>query len=284
MTVEATEVYALGANPAETARLRRQSEELKREAMALLDEAGLRPGQAAIDLGCGPSGILDLLAAAVGPDGLVVGVDSDPSHVAVARNLAAARGLANTEVINADARRTGLAAGSFDLVHTRTLLVTIPQPAMVIAEMVRLARPGGWVACQEPDTEFSLCYPQLPAWDRLHDLFEASHVRFGADLRIGRRLPELFRDSGLEDVRVTVHAGSYPAGHSRRTLLPDLVRSLRPAILDLGLADEAELTELDAAVREHLADPRTLMMPHLLVAAMGRKPVRPGGTGSPRWA
>ena len=81
-------------------------------------------------------------------------------------SLAAAQGLANVEVINADARRTGLTAGAFDLVHTRTLLVTLPQPEAVVAEMVRLARPGGWVACQEPDVGCSLCYPQLPEWDR----------------------------------------------------------------------------------------------------------------------
>jgi len=43
-------------------------------------------------------------------------------------------------------------------------------------------------------------------------------------------------------------------------------------ILELGLSDEHELTELDDAVRAHLADPRTLMMPHLLVVARGRKP------------
>jgi hypothetical protein len=68
-----------------------------------------------------------------------------------------------------------------------------------------------------------------------------------------------------------VHAGCYPAGHSRRTLIPDLVRSLRPAILELGLCDERDLDGLDQEVRAHLADPRTLMMPHLLVSATGRK-------------
>ncbi len=69
------------------------------------------------------------------------------------------------------------------------------------------------------------------------------------------------------------HAGLYPAGHSRRTILPDLVRSLRPAIVELGLASERELTEIDQAVRQHLADPRTLVMSHLLIVARGRKPV-----------
>jgi ubiquinone/menaquinone biosynthesis C-methylase UbiE len=272
---DATEVYALGADTDETARLRRQSEELQPEArtlLARLRELGLRPGQTAIDLGCGPRGILDLLAEAVGPGGRVVGLDADQAHVAAARQYAVSRGFANVEVLAGDARHTGLPAESFDLVHTRTLLVTIPEPAEVVAEMVRLARPGGLVASQEADAEFSICYPPLPEWDRLWSLFQASFPRAGADLRLGRRLPELFREAGLADVGATVYASCYPAGHSRRTVIPDLVRSLHPVILGLGLAGERELADVDAAVRAHLADPRTLVMPHLLVTAWGRKP------------
>jgi SAM-dependent methyltransferase len=272
---DAAEVYALGADTDETARLRRQSEELQPEARALLGrlrELGLRPGQTAIDLGCGPRGILDLLAEAVGPDARVVGLDADHAHVAAARRYAFSRGFANVEVLAGDARHTRLPAESFDLVHTRTLLVTIPEPAEVVAEMVRLARPGGLVASQEPDADFSICYPPLPEWDRLWSLFRASFPRAGADLRLGRRLTELFRGAGLTDVGATVYASCYPAGHSRRTVIPDLVRSLHPVILSLGLAGERELADVDAAVRAHLADPRTLIMPHLLVTAWGRKP------------
>ena len=272
---DADGVYALGADTDETARLQRQSDELQPEARALLarlGELGLRPGQTALDLGCGPRGILDLLAEAVGPRGRVVGLDADPAHVTAARQYAFNQGLANVEVLAGDARHTGLPAESFDLVHTRTLLVTIPEPAEVVAEMARLARPGGLVASQEADAEFSICYPPLPEWDRLLALFRASFPRAGADLRLGRRLPELFRAAGLTDVGATVYAGSYPAGHSRRTVIPDLVRSLHPVILGLGLAGERELADVDAAVRAHLADPRTLMMPHLLVTAWGRKP------------
>jgi SAM-dependent methyltransferase len=272
---DAAGVYALGADTDETARLRRQSEELQPEARALLarlGELGLRPGQTALDLGCGPRGILDLLAETVGPGGRVIGLDADPAHVTAARQFAFSQGLANVEVLAGDARHTGLPAESFDLVHTRTLLVTIPEPAEVVAEMARLARPGGLVASQEADAEFSICHPPLPEWDRLLALFRASFPRAGADLRLGRRLPELFRQAGLTDVGATVYAGSYPAGHSRRTVIPDLVRSLHPVILGLGLAGEPELADVDAAVRAHLADPRTLMMPHLLVTAWGRKP------------
>jgi SAM-dependent methyltransferase len=271
-SLRATDVYALGQDPDESARLQRQSEELRPESVALLDRIGLAHGHSAIDLGCGPSGILDLLSAAVGPAGRVVGLDADPAHVALARRHALDRGLANVEVMAADARHTGLPCDAFDLVHARTLLVTIPEPAEVVAEMVRLARPGGWVASQEADTGFALCYPELPAWDRLRDLFRAGFERSGADLHTGRRLTEFYRRAGLEEVSVVVHAPAYPAGHSRRTILPDLVRSLRPTILELGLSDEPELADLDQAVRAHLADPRTLVLSHLLVVAWGRKP------------
>jgi SAM-dependent methyltransferase len=269
---DATEVYALGSNPAESARLRRQSDELRPQTADLLGRIGLAPGQSALDLGCGPSGILDLLSVAVFPGGRVTGLDADPAHTLLARQYASERGLANVEVVTADARHTGLPPDSFDLVHARTVLVTIPEPQDVLAEMVRLARPGGWVASQEPDIEGAFCYPPLPAWDRLREIFRAGFGRSGADLLIGRRLPELYRRAGLQDIEVVVHAPVYPAGHSRSTILPDLVRSLRPMILDLGLSDEPELTELDRAVREHLADPRTLALAHLLVVTWGRKP------------
>lgn len=269
---DATGLYALGSDAAESARLRQQSDELRPQSAELLSRIGLKPGQSAIDIGCGPSGILDLLSAAVSPGGRVMGLDANPAHTAMAARYAAERGMANVEVINADARRTGLATGSFDVVHARTLLITIPEPAEVLAEMVRLARPGGWLASQEPDVEQALCYPALPAWDRMREIFRAGFSRSGADLHIGRRLTELYRQAGLEDIEVAVHAPAYPAGHSRRTLLPDLVRSLRPVIFELGLSDEPELAELDRTVREHLADPRTLVMPHLLVVAWGRRP------------
>ncbi len=48
---------------------------------------------------------------------------------------------------------------------------------------------------------------------------------------------------------------------------------MRPQILALGLADQAELDELDAAARSHLTDPRTIALSGLLFLVWGRKPV-----------
>jgi hypothetical protein len=51
-------VYALGSSPGESERLLRQAEELASDSAALLERLGLRPGQHAVDLGCGPRGVL----------------------------------------------------------------------------------------------------------------------------------------------------------------------------------------------------------------------------------
>jgi ubiquinone/menaquinone biosynthesis C-methylase UbiE len=265
-------VYPLGSSLGESARLQRQAEELAVDSTALLHRVGLRPGHSAIDLGCGPRGILDMLAERVAPGGRVVGLDSDPAHAVMASEFVAARGLSGVEIITADARTTGLPSGCFDLVHARTLLVNLPEPAEAAAEMTRLARPGGWVASLEPDTEHALCYPPHPAFDRLRDIFTVAFRRNGADPWIGRRVPRLFRQAGLEQVEVEARVQMYPHGNSRRTIRLDLVQSMRPQVLEMGLAMPAELDELDAAARAHLDDPYTVVMSGLLFLTWGRKP------------
>jgi ubiquinone/menaquinone biosynthesis C-methylase UbiE len=270
---DASAVYALGSSQDESARLLRQADELAADSAALLDRAGLRPGQSAIDLGCGPRGILELLAERVAPDGRVVGLDADPAHAAMAAGFAAARELAGVKIMTGDAMRTGLPSGSFDLVHARTLLINVPEPAELVAEMVRLARPGGRVAALEPDCEYWMCYPPHPAYARLSEIFPVVFCRNGADHAIGRRVPELFREAGLEDVGVEARVQMYPPGNSRRTIRLDLVRSMRAQVLEMELAGEAELDELDAAARAHLADPHTVVVSALSFLAWGRKPV-----------
>ena len=266
-------IYALGSSPGESARLQRQADELASDSAALLDRAGLRPGQSVIDLGCGPRGILDTLAELVAPAGRVVGLDADPAHTAMAAGFAVRQGLSGVEIMTADARSTGLPSGSFDVVHARTLLVNLPDPAGVAAEMIRLARPGGRVASMEPDTEHSRCHPPHPAFDRLCEIFTVAFRRNGADPWIGRRVPELFRQAGLEDIQVEARVQMYPPGNSRRTTRPDLVRAMRPQVLEMGLASAAELDELDTAARAHIEDPDTVVISGLLFLTWGRKPL-----------
>ena len=135
--------YSLGVDDAERARLLAQCAMHRAEAELLLDRVGLRPGYGALDLGCGPLGVLDLLAERVGPAGQVVGIDREERYLVIARQELDARGLGGVTLVAADATGTDLEPASFDLVHERLVLNNVPRPDAVVAEMARLTRPGG---------------------------------------------------------------------------------------------------------------------------------------------
>ena len=269
---KATAIYALGSSHSESARLERQADELAMTAPRCWTGSACGQGTARSTSAAARAGSLSYWPHGYRPGGRVAGLDADPVHTAMAAEFAAGRGMGGVEIMTADARRTGLPSGSFDLVHARTLLVNVPQPVEVVAEMARLAKPGGWVASMEPDTEYAMCYPPHPAFTRICEIFPVVFGRNGADHTIGRRVPELFRQAGLADVGVEARVQMYPPGNSRRTIRLDLVRSMRAQVLDMGLAGEAELDELDASARAHLDDPRTIAVFGLLFLAWARKP------------
>ena len=220
--------YWLATGPAEVEHLAAQAEIYAPEADELLDRIGLADGASAIDAGCGVLGILPQLRARVGPAGRVVGLDLEPRLLALAAELAARRGI-EIEAVRADAAATALPTSEFDLVHARTLLINVTNPETVLAELVRLARPGGTVALQEPDAAAWVCDPPHPAFDRLRDRLVAVYPRTGRDFHLGRRLGRLLRDAGLRDVRLRATCRLTHPGDYYHTFLLTLCALLRAA-------------------------------------------------------
>jgi SAM-dependent methyltransferase len=264
--------YLLGHSMPEEDRLRRQAREFVPDSTQFLDQLGIQPGWRTADIGCGPHGILDLLSERVGPNGRVVGVERSESTVQLALQMIADRQLWNVEMVHADASATGLPRASFNLVHARLLLVNLPEPRKIVDEMIALVRPGGIVAAHEGDWGISFCHPPSPAWDRFLGAFEAFSRNKGIDLRIGRKLPEIFRAAGLIDVQVTPIIHCEPLGTGRRNILCDLVENLRDGLITQGLLTEIEIKEQLTDLKRHLNDANTLVIPHLFLQVWGRKP------------
>ena len=264
--------YLLGHNANEEERLKRQPQELAPDSRRLLDQLNIRPGDRAIDIGCGPQGILDLLSERVGTNGKVVGLERSESTVQLARQFIAKHNLRNVEVLHGDAKVTGLLRASFDLVHARLVLVNVPDPQRVVEEMIALARPGGVVASHEADWGASLCYPSSPAWDRVLEAFEAYSGNHGIDLFVGRKTHQMFRAAGLTDIHVNPVIHVYPPGNSRRNILCDFIENVRDRILAEGLMTEAGFHEQLTELKRHLGDTGTLVISNLFVQVWGRKP------------
>jgi arsenite methyltransferase len=141
-TAVASAFYA----PEEIQAIPREAAELALGVGHPVHHAGLRPGEVVLDLGCG-AGIDTLLAArAVGPAGRAIGLDMTPEMVARTRRNADAAGLANVEVLEGMIEEIALPDASVDVVISNGVLNLSTRKSRVIAETMRVLRPGGRIS------------------------------------------------------------------------------------------------------------------------------------------
>jgi ubiquinone/menaquinone biosynthesis C-methylase UbiE len=272
MGTDSSAEYVLGGSEVERDRLRAQAREHEASARWLLNAIGVRPGSRVLDVGCGPVGILGLLAEAVGPSGEVVGLEREQRFVEMARTEVANLGLKNVTVVQGDALASGLAAQSFDLVHERLVMVNVPERRELLAEMVSLVVPGGVIALEDIDNISWVCEPAHESWTALLAVFHETLRSGGGDPFIGRRLPTMLGQAGVVDVQMHIQAELPRPGEYRRTHLVALVESIRDKVIASGAMSESDLDRHEAALLDHLAAPATVLIDKLLVQSWGRKP------------
>jgi ubiquinone/menaquinone biosynthesis C-methylase UbiE len=264
--------YLLSSRAPELERLRVQARVWEPEAEAMLDQIGIRPGMRCIDVGCGAMGILGPLSRRVGPTGQVIGLDLG-RMVEVAREYVAENGLTNVEIVERDAYATSLPRGSFDLVHERLVMAPVSDRSQeLLREMYALAKPGGIIATQEPDTHSQNCHPERKAWLRLQELQRAIFVHNGADANQGQHTYAMLRRAGLEDVKVRAGLVALQSGHPyvRHPIL--FAQELRQKILEARLAEAAELDALVEECEAIARDPDSFFTTLVMVQVWGRKP------------
>jgi SAM-dependent methyltransferase len=161
----------------------------------------IRPGARVLEVGCGSGVVLRDAAAMVGRLGQVVGLDSSRAMLATARRLCRdAPGRAHITLRHGDATRLPFAAARFDATLAVTVVLHVATPDALVAELVRVTRPGGRVALQDQDFGMlAVTHPDPALTDRILDgvprrLYEEPYS--------GRRLPGLLRAAGLTGVRL----------------------------------------------------------------------------------
>jgi SAM-dependent methyltransferase len=161
----------------------------------------------ALDVGAGQGHWTRVVAGMLSPDARVVGVEREPDWVAEANR----RARPNQTFVQGSAEALPFPDASFDLVTCQTLLIHVADPAVVLAEMWRVLRPGGRLMVAEPNNLANMgsWAVQLPGCDvedaleamRLEIMVERGKAALGEGHNsTGEVLVGLLRD-GWDDIR-----------------------------------------------------------------------------------
>jgi SAM-dependent methyltransferase len=190
-------------------------------ARALIEAAGVRDGQSALDVGCGPGALTAELAAALGPGRVAAVEPSEPFAEACRQRVPAAR----VEVAAAEA--LPFEDGAFDHALAQLVVNFMTDPAAGVREMRRVARRVS-AAVWDYAGEMTLL---RAFWDAAAELDPGARDRDeGRRMRFSTpgELRELWSECGLDHVELS--AAVVTAGYEDfEDLWDPLERGVGPA-------------------------------------------------------
>lgn len=208
----------------------------------------IESGSCILDVGCGTGALLSELERLA--EDRVIGIDISRPNLKIA--------LANQgrQLVQGDGLELPFGQDTFDITLCHFLLLWVRSPSQCLQEMHRVTRTGGWVlALAEPDYGGRIDHPSslgvVGEWQR--DALASQ----GANVKMGRQLLGLFKQSGLENISCGVLGGQWRPENNPgewldewRTLEQDLY-SLRfpPTSQEVQIAYEAEINARKDGIR-----------------------------------
>ena len=172
----------------------------------MAERLALAPGEAVLEVGCGPGTDLFDLIEIVGPTGRLVGIDASAVMIAEARRRAQALNVPITFEVG-DVQALPFPDGAFDVCRAARLLEHLPDAGRALTEMVRVTRSGGRILVFDFDWDTLIIdHPDKETTRTIVQSYSDS-IRNGW---IGRQLPRLFQEQHLavrsfDPVQVFVH-------------------------------------------------------------------------------
>ena len=181
--------------------LRAQADAIWPQESAIVRGYGLANDAYVLDVGCGTGEFVKRLGGMLS-ESRFVGVDVIESHLESARENCRSLGDRATFRVG-DAFALEFDDEHFDLTVNRHMLQSIPRPAEVAAELLRVTKPGGRLHVLAEDYAMIHFHPVDGDTDHF---WHRGPIRFGkavgTDLRIGRRVYTILQRLRLESIEV----------------------------------------------------------------------------------
>lgn len=228
----------------------------------------LKEGMSVLDVGCGTGAIARGIAEAVGPSGLVVGVDSNPNLIDKASQ--AQGNVARLTFETRDIYRLDYEQ-QFDIVTCARVMVWLPDPVKALHQMKLAVKPGGRLVIADYNHEKISWIPQPPA-SMLS--FYSAYLNWredaGLNNQIADHLPGFMKEAGLSDITITPcheDVRRTDSAYSQRiSLWADTASSRGPQMERDGFISKEEYIRAEQEYREWaLSDEESVTMYMLTV-------------------
>ncbi len=176
----------------------------------------LKPGQSALDVGCGIGDDVATIAELVGPTGRAVGLDHNSEFLVQARERTADVD-GKVEFVEGDIYAMPFPDDVFDVVRSDRVFQHLHQPQDAVNEIVRVTKPGGRIALHDQDVEGRVV--DFPDAELLRKINHMAKDYVLANGWAGRRFYGQMRRAGLTDIDVRV----FPWIFTNLTLLDRIV-------------------------------------------------------------
>jgi ubiquinone/menaquinone biosynthesis C-methylase UbiE len=239
--------------------------------MQLLNRAGLIRGMRCLDVGCGGGHVAISMARVVGPEGCVIGTDTDAEILAFARDDAEAAKITTVEFRQVDAC-AHLCHEEFDVAYARFLLSHLNEPEKCLEAMVQACAPRGTIVIEDTDFAGSFSYPKCAAYHRYNELYQELVQRRGGDPNIGSKLPAMLHRAGIQGVELNVIQPAHIRGEGK-LMAPITMSRISDALAAEGLATETEVTQILTELNHIAADSETVISLPRIFQVWGKRTV-----------
>ncbi|PFG31148.1 methyltransferase domain-containing protein [Paramicrobacterium agarici] len=227
----------------------------------------LRVGMNVLDVGCGPGTITVDLARRISP-GRVRGIDVEPAVIERARNYAESADVRNVEFAQGSGYAIDAPDDTFDLVHAHQVLQHVADPDRVMAEMLRVTKPGGIVAARDAIYSGASWFPDLAGLDTWRDAYLSAARYAEGDPDMGRRLRAVALSAGARTVDSSASIWCFSTDAERENWGGSWAERATEShfaiqAIESGAAHADDLAEMARAWRTWAADERGwFAMPH----------------------